>query len=156
MFAHAGFSSLGPSEQLIGGLGEDFPRYLIAVECSGGTRVRLDMDEELDDLLFGHSVVQRDPQLSAQWFMRAEDRRDRYGNQCPAASVQTGSSPRVSKCMSGCEAHEVLADLGLPGAQWQKKWEAEKSLSRSKCVLIFDWFRHHLLLASAVDFKPRP
>src|SRR5664279_3234034 len=59
-------------------LGEHLERDLVAVEGPSRTGVRLEVDEQLDDLVLAHSVVQRDPGLPSKRFMGSE--RGRYGD----------------------------------------------------------------------------
>ena len=53
-------------------LGEYLERDLVAVEGPSRTGVRLEVDEQLDDLLLAHPVVQCDPDLPSKWFMGSE------------------------------------------------------------------------------------
>jgi hypothetical protein len=52
--------------------GEDSHRDLIAVEGSGGAGVGLEVDEQVDDLIFGDAAVEGDPELPAEGLARPE------------------------------------------------------------------------------------
>src|SRR5258708_15819588 len=92
---------------LVGRLGEHVSCNLVAVERSRGTGVGLNVDEKLDDLLFGDAIVECNSQLSAQRFMRAQYRCDRHRDQCAAAGVQARSRPGISKRMPRGSSFEV-------------------------------------------------
>jgi hypothetical protein len=83
------------------------------------------MDKELDDLYFRYAIVEGDPQLPAQRFMRAEDCGDRHRDQCSAAGVQARSRPGISKRMPRREPCEVIAYFRLSGSQWQHERDAQ-------------------------------
>ena len=85
------------SGSLVSRLGEHLHGDLIAVERSGCTGIGLDMNEEFDDLLLRHAIVQGDPQLSTERFVRAEDGGDRDGNERTAARIQAGPRPGIAE-----------------------------------------------------------
>src|SRR5258708_14665703 len=101
------------SDPLVGCLGEGVCCNLVAVERSRSTGVGLNVDEKLDDLLFGDAIVECNSQLSGQRFMRAQCRRDRHRDQCATAGVQARSRPGISKRMPRGEAFEVVPNRRL-------------------------------------------
>ena len=102
-------------DPLGGCLGEHVSCNLVAVERSRSTGVGLNVDEKLDDLLFGDAIVECNSQLSAQRFMRAQYRRDRHRDQCATAGVQARSRPGISKRMPRSKPFEVVPNRGLSG-----------------------------------------
>ena len=102
---------------------------LRTIECSGRTRIGLQVDEKLDDLFLGYAGIQGYPQLSAKRFMGTQDGRDRYRNKCPATVVKSGSRPRVAKGMNGREPPEFSADRRFAQTQREAERLPEQSIS---------------------------
>ena len=81
-----------PAHQRLLEFGEDFTRHCVAVECPSNARVDGHLNERLDDLLLGHTVVQGDAQLTSERLKDAEARRD--GDRDEGASSRSRCSPR--------------------------------------------------------------
>jgi hypothetical protein len=69
----------------LGCLGEDRDGDPVGVKRSGGAGVCLEVDEQLDDLVFADAVVQSDSQLAAKRLVSPEGRGD--GNRAAAIAL---------------------------------------------------------------------
>jgi hypothetical protein len=96
----------------------------------------LDLDERLDDLFRGDSVVERDAELPAQWFECAQGGGDRHGDEGAGACVENvGAWPCVTEGVQRGQALEVRAVGGLTRAEFQELFQppAEQSRGRVEC-----------------------
>ena len=88
---------------------EDLQRDLVAVERSGGAGVRLQVNEQVNDLILGDPVVEGDSQLAAQRLACAKRRGDGHRDERPASQVESRPCPGVPECVPGGEPPEVSA-----------------------------------------------
>ena len=88
---------------------EDLQRDLVTVERSGGASVRLQVNEQVNNLILGDPVVEGDPQLAAQRLACAERRGDGHRDERPASHVESRPCPGVPECVPGGEPPEVSA-----------------------------------------------
>jgi hypothetical protein len=100
----------GPCWPLGAALREYGERDLVGVKGTGRARVSLEMDEQLDDFFPGDTVVERDPQLTAQRLVRARDTRAVRPTRTSAAVISARMAP-------ACPARSTRACLtsGLMG-----------------------------------------
>src|SRR6185295_13639622 len=98
-----------PAHQRLLEFGEDFTRHCVAVECPSNARVDGHLNERLDDLLLGHTVVQRDAQLTSERLKDTEARRDGDRDEGASSKVEVfAARPRIVESMLGGDPSEVV------------------------------------------------